>query len=207
MSHFTVMVIGEDPEKQLAPYSEHIEVDEYCTGCVTDDDKQSMLDYYNKERETPYKDFDECYAENGEDWNNNRYHKNEEGVWCEYSTYNPKSKWDWYLLGGRWSGEVLQLKEGATSGIEGEASWCSYTHGIDAALKKDIDFEAMYAKWGDDWCTYAIVKDGEWYALGKMGWWCISTNEITKEEWCAKAKELLASVPDDTLISIYDCHI
>ena len=40
------------------------------------------------------------------------------------STYNPKSKWDWYVEGGRWSGS-LKLKEGGTT---------------DSAYAEEIDF-------------------------------------------------------------------
>lgn len=42
MSHFTVMVIGDDPEGQLAPFDENESVEEYCTGEVSEDDKQQM---------------------------------------------------------------------------------------------------------------------------------------------------------------------
>lgn len=207
MSHFVTMVIGDDPEKQLAPYNENMQVDEYCNGELSEDDKQRMLDYYNENRTTPYKDFDECYAENGKAWDGNSCRKNEDGVWCEYSTYNPQSKWDWYVLGGRWSGAILKLKEGATSGIVGEKAWCAPTQGYDAALKKDIDFEAMYQE-DENWAPYAVVKDSKWLGRGNMGWWGISTNDAPEEEeWAAKVRELIESLPDNTLISFYDCHI
>ena len=200
------MVIGDDPEKQLAPYDENMKVNEYCDGELSEKDKQRMLDYYNESRTTLYKDFDECYAENGEAWDGNSCKKNENGVWCEYSIYNPQSKWDWYVLGGRWSGAILKLKEGATSGIVGVKAWCTNTHGYDAALKKDIDFEAMFRE-DENWAPYAVVKDSEWLERGQMGWWGISTNDAPKEEWSTKVRELIESLSDDTLISFYDCHI
>ena len=200
------MVIGDDPEAQLAPFSETLEVDEYCVEKVSDHDKQRMLDYYNELRQHPYTSFDKCYADNGEDWDGNRCRKNEAGEWCEYSTYNPEAKWDWYLLGGRWSGQILIIKKGATTGIVGEPAWCSKTRGIDAARKKDIDFEAMYRK-EEAWAPYAVVKDGKWYARGRMGWWGVSHDNMSDEEWVAKVQELIESLPDDALVSIYDCHI
>jgi hypothetical protein len=43
------------------------------------------------------------------------------------STYNPASKWDWWQVGGRWSGTLL-LKNGVR---------------VDEAKVRDIDFEAM----------------------------------------------------------------
>lgn len=206
MSHFVTMVIGNDPEAQLAPYNEQMQVDEYIDEELTEHDKQMMLDYYNQRRETPYESFDDCYAEHGEDWDGSSCRKNEAGVWCRYTTYNPQSKWDWYLLGGGWSGKIIKLKKEATSGIIGVPSWCSTTNGVDAALKKDIDFKEM-DKDPDCWIPYAVVKDAKWLGRGNMGWWGISTDDAPLDEWAQKVRELVESLPDDTLISFYDCHI
>lgn len=46
---------------------------------------------------------------------------------------NPSAKWDWYQIGGRWSG-LLKLKPGATVGSDGflgEPSWATDTSSID----------------------------------------------------------------------------
>lgn len=83
MSHFTVMVIGDDPEGQLAPFDENEQVEEYCTCEVSEDDKQQMLDYYKKERKLRFRNFENCYKRYGKDWNGNRWRKNEDGIWCE----------------------------------------------------------------------------------------------------------------------------
>jgi len=55
--------------------------------------------------------------------------------------------------------------------------------------------------------THAIVKNGEWYQQGEMGWWGMSTDEMTDDEWDKKVTEMFDELPDDTLISIIDCHI
>lgn len=200
MSHFIVMVIGDNPEQQLAPYNENIEVPEYLYREVSDYDKKYMLDHYKSDN------FDECYEQHGEEWNSNIYRKNEDGVWCEYSTYNPKSKWDWYKLGGRWSGLKINLKVGAKSGIVGEASWMTPDiKGYDAALKGDIDFNTTTK---EQISPYAIIKDGQWYAKGNMGWWGMTIETYcSDEEWINKVWEMVMELPDDTLISFYDCHI
>ncbi|KAB4219410.1 hypothetical protein GAP53_08020 [Bacteroides uniformis] len=292
MSHFTVMVIGDDPEGQLAPFDENEQVEEYCTGEVSEEDKQQMLEYYKREHKSRFRNFENCYKRYGKDWNGNRWRKDEYGIWCEFSTYNPDSKWDWYVLGGRWSGAYIRLKEGATSGIKGEPGVFENETGWDAALKGDIDFEAIRregeergrkcykdiaAKCGgtiprplifwdtllhDDkyagltieekrtiyhaqeaikiWdaagydvpfigpeiedfqCTedeyakrraisafvpYAVVCDYKWYGRGEMGWWGVSTNECSEEEWNDRVWKMVNALPDNTLISFYDCHI
>lgn len=54
---------------------------------------------------------------------------------------------------------------------------------------------------------FAFIYDGEWYQKGDMGWWGMSTDEMTQDEWNAKVLELFSSLPDDTLVSLFDCHI
>ena len=55
--------------------------------------------------------------------------------------------------------------------------------------------------------TYAVVQDGKWFAKGEMGWWGMSSDDMPEEEWNRKVNELIDGLPDDTLISIVDCHI
>lgn len=288
MSHFVVMVIGEDAEDQLSPYDEGIEVDRYEVGVVSDEDKERMLKYY-ADKGKHYSSFDECYAENGLSWDGGRCEKNENGEWIEYSCYNPDSKWDWYVLGGRWSGAFIKLKSGR-KGYKGTPGVGNNPVGIDVARKGDIDFDLIRSQaaeearanyrevsdkfeygipklehtWKDicssrfdhlSWeerrnlyhnqpsmmiwrdafkenawrydideyqcseeeyvkravllafCPYAIVKDGEWYAKGEMGWWGMSNDHMDRETWAHKVNELVDSLSDDTLISFYDCHI
>ena len=291
MSHFVVMVIGDNPEEQLEPFYESLEVDEYVRNIVSEDSKKEMLDYY-KEQGHSFPSFDECYKHFGKDWDDDSCRKDEDGVWREYSTSNPVSKWDWYVLGGRWSGNFLRLKPDATSGVKGETGDFDSKPGYDAAMKKDIDFafiqkEAEEAgtkfyqeieaicggtiphleiRWDtilsspqyahldieekrklyhsqesvkiwdtldietpfygpsleDFQCTveeyaqqcihnsfvpYAFVIDSKWYERGQIGWWGVSTNEIPAGEWQKKVWDLVTALPDDTLISFYDCHI
>lgn len=55
--------------------------------------------------------------------------------------------------------------------------------------------------------TYALVIGSKWYAKGEMGWFGMSSGDVDQSEWNEKVRQMLASVSDDTLISIYDCHI
>ena len=292
MSHFTVMVIGPNPEDQLAPFDESITLEiPIIVGELTEEEKNKVIDYY-KRNENIDLPFDELYELKGHDWNNNCYEKHD-GVWNQVSYYNPKSKWDWYKLGGRWQG-FLKLKEG-TEGTIGEKSWGMEHHNkpnhCDATIKGNIDIEGMRndaaikagelydkvmefikdlpptTKWSDfikrietgeiTWdiasalyqeqprvnalrnkeaiaklgyfvdvddfnvtkeeyvqdaknsalSTFAILKDGKWYEKGKMGWWAIVTDEVEQNEWDEQVTKMIDELPDDTLISIYDCHI
>ena len=56
--------------------------------------------------------------------------------------------------------------------------------------------------------TYAYVRDGEWYAPGEMGWWGVSTDgEKDKRRFVKEFNKMLDDLPDDTLLTIVDCHI
>jgi hypothetical protein len=55
--------------------------------------------------------------------------------------------------------------------------------------------------------TFAIIKDRKWYEKGEMGWWNTVSNEKDENKWNKEFNKLLDSINDETLLSIYDCHI
>ncbi len=225
MSHFTVLVIGEDPESQLEPFDENLEMEpfvKFTKEQLIEHTRQEILDYKKNYYDVFIAD-PAAYAKNCNNEAHLKYIADEfpaklnftdeelyqEGIKFEeesdlgpngevYSTYNPKSKWDWYSLGGRWSG-LIKLKEGA-EGTEGRAGVFDNETGIDQAKKSDILNL-------DEVRTFAVLKDGEWYERGSMGWWGMVSDEKAEEEWDAEFKKLIDGLPDDTLISVYDCHI
>lgn len=188
--HYLVMVIGEDVEAQLEPFYQDLEVDEYEVGVVDDYEKQRVLDYYEGHGET-FQSFDDCYKEHGKDWNWNRYRKDPDGVWREYSTYNPNAEWDWYEIGGRWAGKI-RVKEG----VEYEKpnfSWgwpeeakkeALAERRTDTALLKDIENV-------EELSCYSLLMDGEWNSG-------INNDEL---------KRVLKSLSQDTRITFVDCHM
>lgn len=347
MSHFTVLVIGDNAGEHLAPYHEFESTDtdnEYVqcvdrtaearktyeaemSEIVTDpegktysayDDRfypQDRKDLFGKKPERVIPEGWVCSTvptksiESFAQWVEEHYDlkqinkldtpdlaKNHKYGWVRVDEHgevmeaidrtNPNRKWDWYQLGGRWTG-YFKLKPnhigsvgepgiGATSAEPGTA---------DAALKGAIDFEAMrdaaatkahvrytkffallgdlpYPKTWDEmrekypeiavasakyheqpaiiamkddnefrWTadvaaefacsreeyvhraksaalsTFAVIKDGKWYQKGDMGWWGIVRDPLEQGAWDNVFNELLNSVSDDTLLSIYDCHI
>lgn len=139
MSHFTVLVIGDDYEKQLEPYDENIEVEPYKKH-LDADDVDRMREHYEVPKDAPLKDL----VRHMPDWVGSEGGVDEKGLY-RLSTYNPKSKWDWYSIGGRWTG-FFKLKPGA-KGVVGEpglmtspakAGYADHCH------KRDIDFEGMF---------------------------------------------------------------
>lgn len=218
MSHFTVLVIGDNPEEQLAPFDESIEMPRYTKHTKEqlieisrkriEDFKNGLYAQYLKDPEEYLKDSfpahtdyvtkefpkklnftdDECYQDEIRFYEPKDIDENG-GV---YSTYNPNSKWDWYQLGGRWCG-FYKLKDGKTGKL-GQPSWMEkVTHRddntADSALKGDIDFENV-----EQYRTFAMLKDGVWY-------------EREDNAWDEEFDKFVSELPDNTLLSVYDCHI
>lgn len=313
MSHFTVMVIGAAPEKQLEPYSEHIEMPEYASSLVEQSDIETFVQHYESKWKELGNDvniqfvdgkvsgnFMDVYAKFGRDWNGLSWRQHTDGTWWEYSSYNPKSKWDWYKLGGRWTGyfKVRNGAKKAKAGSPGLMTSPAKPGYADQLLKGDIDLDAMYNEaadeaakeydsvmvvlgqlpankpWSDfhptvgkptneDWerarhdygeqervkayrdkakenieakesffhimgspdayllsreefigramkntiVPFAVVRDGKWYERGEMGWWGVVSNEKDKDQWMDEVHKMMASLPDKTLVSLFDCHI
>jgi hypothetical protein len=218
------MVIGEAPEAQLAPFDENLELLRYQekTKAELIQESKDSIEHYRKGVYAEYLKNPEEYAKDARpqhlnylkeefpkklEWTDEEHYKyatswyepeniDEEGN--VYSTCNPQAKWDWYSLGGRWSG-LIKLKEGAV-GTEGMSGVFNNETGIDQARKGDITNI-------NEIKTYAVIKNGKWHERGQMGWFGMASNEKEVDVWDKQIEELLADVSDDTLISIYDCHI
>lgn len=55
--------------------------------------------------------------------------------------------------------------------------------------------------------TFAVLKDGKWYERGHMGWWAIVNNEKDSNKWTIEFCKLIDELPEDTLLTVVDCHI
>jgi len=55
--------------------------------------------------------------------------------------------------------------------------------------------------------TFAVVKDGVWYERGRMGWFGMVSGEKGRDDWNRQFSELIDSLPDDTMLTVVDCHI
>lgn len=300
MSHFTVLVIGNgDIDAMLAPFNENAEVDPYLEPLSKADDIDRMLDYYKKNG-TPEQQkliHDVCFTATGmpatdearealgvlyENWSGTLVINND-GYFRE-TTYNPESKWDWYVIGGRWAGyfkakdgcegEVgesgvfdnkptpgwydrirkgdvdfefmrdLAAKEAgehwdrfheAVKGLERPASWeeVRAKHGADIdaareeynstpyqeAAREVIGFfddrerfevpreEFVRIARNSAISTFAFLKDGQWVGRGEMGWFGFAANEKEVDEWATAFNKMLDELPDDTMLTVVDCHI
>ena len=56
-------------------------------------------------------------------------------------------------------------------------------------------------------CTFAVVKDGKWFERGEMGWWGCVSNEKEKDSWYKEFANMIDALPDNTPLTVVDCHI
>lgn len=194
MSHFCVLVVGEDVEKQLAPFQENNNEDcpekflkfndteyehqkEYetkgATKVIMPDGR--MLNKWDEEfrvkgtfgtgsdthkvpehleqKEVPFKKLYTTFEKYMKDWHGYTARDKKTGKYGYWE--NPNAKWDWYVVGGRWT-KWLKLKS--------SEKYC------DSALKKHIDYNGMCKKEEDkareDWLKFhneylPLYKKGE----------------------------------------------
>lgn len=119
------------------------------------------------------------------------------------SQYNPHSKWDWYSIGGRWTG-YFKLKPGATGEL-GELGVGDNKPEYDAdiARVRDIDWKKME----QPTATFAVLHDGEWYEKGDMGWWGMVSGEKSSEDWQAQFDKIISSLDSEDEVTVVDVHI
>lgn len=174
MSHYAVMVVvdkaetaqeaTEIAELRLFPYSEHNEVEPYFSPESPEFVKMAIENYAEQSKTskpvpgTPqYREWVKAAVSEfcGED----AVYNEETDQYGVMSTYNPDSKWDWFVLGGRWQGaflarehaKVLMGSQEAASSqpmlgeppAMGSSAYESLKGRADAARKQDIDFDQM----------------------------------------------------------------
>jgi hypothetical protein len=166
MSHFTVLVFGNDPEKQLAPYHEFEctgQDDEYVVDVdLTADAKAAYEKYFltvpREEKPQTFFEYVQDYygykviedlAERTEDHKFGYVFNDLLNTQIKViQRTNPHAKWDWYELGGRWN-NYFKLKNGSRA---------------NAAMKCDIDIEGMryeaMAKAEKEYDAYAAAVAG-----------------------------------------------
>lgn len=189
MSHFSVLVIGPNPDAQLAPYDENLETEpriEVCSWC---------------DGEARFQPCENC-GDTGK----------------AETRRNPNGLWDYWRMGGRYRG-LLPLLPGRPGHLaEMSYEWTfngpceeDWTGRADQALRGDVDLAALRAACvydGEPYRTWAVVAEGAWKGKAEMGWFgCPRTEPMPEDEWVAFWDRLVDGLPDDTLLTVVDCHV
>lgn len=152
------------------------------------------------------------------------------------SNYNPNSKWDWYEIGGRWTGSLDGYDpEKDPDNIEN----CPICNGT--GMRNDefgrqerskdpaytcngCDGKGKRLKWPTAWKRHpgdiakiedvpatfipfgVLTPDGEWIERGQMGWWAIVSDEKDDDKWAAEYRGIMAKYQGHIAVLV-DCHI
>lgn len=227
MSHFTVLVVSdtkptyESLTAQLLPFHEY-----ECTGI------EEYVQFIPKDMVEAQQE----YTENGAGDSFDEFMRgwygasqNEAGVWGRRT--NPNKKWDWWAVGGRWKGTLvdadgrpadcvqkrnLDLDAMALARTKRRAdTWRTFeadlANGRDAHLSdflygipNGMDKETFLAT-DPGFTTFAVLMGGEWYEKGHMGWFATVSNE--QPDWPQQFAALFATIPDTAWLTMVDCHI
>ncbi|MFT8420507.1 MAG: hypothetical protein ABF665_03145 [Gluconacetobacter sp.] len=143
MSHFSVFVTGDDVEKQLAPFqennmgtcpSEYLTFHDMHDDCLQQWEEGDRDGIPFKKRFATFEAFVDSEFSYEQNHDTGRYGYTE----------NPNAKWDWYQIGGRWSGELMLLRDAEADYDPVRRSDTGRAF-VDSALRGDIDFPAMEA--------------------------------------------------------------
>ena len=72
---------------------------------------------------------------------------------------------------------------------------------------RENDTKETYVERCSATSTFAVIKDGKWYEKGEMGWWGCVSDEKDGEDWEEQFSALMEDLPQDTYLTLIDCHI
>lgn len=159
------------------------------------------------------------------------------GLGVYKSNVNKNIKWLRHDIGGRWRNTfILKNGQYAAQAIYSELDFDKivlertnsakdvYQRAIDSFSSGFYDWRMIETSFGvkeyeteDDYVsrilrknpieTFAVLKDGQWYARGSSGPWCTSKLHKGEQEWTDEFNEILKSVHPNALLTIVDCHL
>ncbi len=86
--------------------------------------------------------------------------------------------------------------------------WINDPHGYFGPDLDEHSCDAFVKRAGDcAFAPYAVVKDGEWAAKGRMGWFGMSDEQVSQTGWNDRVAALIESLKPNARLTIVDCHI
>ncbi len=174
--HALCLVVGDNPDAQLAPFSLHYSVDPY-KQFLSDDELRMMAEEYSLQMD----DIQELAARL-RDWSDDEGGV-EDGKVFRWTDENPHGKYDWYEIGGRFRGYLkLNDKTGPPKGVA-------------QAYKKDVFEEPILEN-----PPAAVLCNGNWEECPYA-----SDPDILKQ-WRKSFATLYRSIPEDCRLTVVDLH-
>ena len=142
------------------------------------------------------------------------------------TTYNPKSKWDWLSVGGRWTGRLIPEYDPVKDPENTEfcrrclLNGCASCDNTGRVLKHATEW-VQKGNWGllkdviprlkanpERYAPRALVTpDGVWHEKGEMGWFGMSFGDKENDAWHREVINLVDEYRENTIVLVVDCHI
>lgn len=187
--HSVGIVISHHVNRALEPFADYLEVDRYKV-FLSSEEIESMAEHYKLEPT----DLGALCQKMG-DWQSSEgfIEGSRLGYW---STSNPKSKYDWYKIGGRWKG-FLKLK------VPKKSKWWFFggrtVSTTDSALIDEIDVADLKTKE-----PAFVLINGQW-CEGTMAL-SDTLNGKSDEMWKRKFQEIVDKIPSGSIVTVVDVH-
>lgn len=182
-------------EKQMEPFSEQLEVEPYIQ--YTKDQIQEQFEEFKKTNEhffATYNTLEKFIKEY------HAYFLDEYGN--AISTYNPKSLYDWYVIGGRWDGRLTNNIQSSDRGF----NWDDKHHTVENNSISVEELINKYTQNPDDVYNIIIDNEGKLHKQRDYGWFALYDETMTKEEWKKEYIQVLENSQNDFVVAL-DCHI
>lgn len=112
------------------------------------------------------------------------------GGFDRWTTYNPESRWDWWVIGGRWEG------------VYSPSDRMPAKQALELLADQNPDREENW-KFPQSLVNLA----GEWLRHGRVGWWGMHAEEMPAEDWQTVVTRELELAPEGTFVVFIDFHI
>lgn len=184
--HFSIMIVGEDFDQQLAPFQEN----------NMGDCPDEYMEYYVNG--TWYKNKEEAVKDCGEA-------AETDGYWS-----NPNSKWDWYVIGGRFQRKFLpkdgvEYNKGSASVFEDpDPNYAAQIRkgDIDFAKMKERFFERKRNLWNK--VVEVLGKTPEFVVSSEYDW---ENKESREEFWNQEDVKKIKELDDFVWASMTDIDL
>jgi len=123
-----------------------------------------------------------------------------QGTGFHKTTYSPASKWDWYVIGGRWDGAIQNNPRSSDNGF----NFGDQHHQLQYNTIPVSDYLKICREDKGQYPFSIVLPAGQWCEKGKMGWFGITADE--KSDWKETADKLLEKHQDCIAVGV-DCHI
>ncbi len=187
LMHWPALVVGEDVNEVLAPFSTEIPVDPYFQPLSADEQVQMSQFLRIPETDLP------ALCAKMPEWNGAQG-LIQEGRLGWMSTVNPRGQYDWYRVGGQWTDFLHLLQPRRQRRLWGllPGGWTSYAT---KARKRDVDQTRLL----DD-PPESLVIGTEWLERR------FPLTDETRQQWKAEFAERFRTIDDAALLTVVDLH-